>query len=245
MKLLLIQIRDDQVMRDHEFNCVIKRSGLSAKDIIRFDAIGESVTLDLLNGIDALVIGGSGEYSVAQKNNLKVNAAIISLIIEARKRRLPMLGICYGAHVLAEAFGGKVIKDKEHEEVGTHTVTTNSYAKNCPIFSQMPHEFSAQFGHSDHIVELPVGAVNLASSSLSAIQAFVFPGEPIYGLTFHPELDEQALLERIEYYTNTYDWSPEAVQQMKSSIGKTPEAQRVLKLFLDEIVTNGLVYVVI
>ena len=77
----------------------------------------------------------------------------------------------------------------------------------------MPPSFTAQLGHKDHIICLPSDAVLLASSEKSECQAFTFEGEPVYALTFHPELDMKALNYRLDYYANQYNLS-EAILSM-------------------------------
>ncbi|MFH1631709.1 MAG: type 1 glutamine amidotransferase [bacterium] len=239
MQMLLIHIRGEQEMRDHEYKCVVEHSGLSESEIVRVDAVRDPITTDLLDGADILLVGGSGDYSLPAGEMPEMVESLKSIVVEARDRSIPILGVCYGSHVIAEALGGKVVKDKANEEVGTHRITLNENASRCPVFSQMPNEFDAQLGHSDHIVELPPGAVNLGSSKLSEVQAFIFPGEPIYALTFHPELNERALIERIEYYAGNYSWDEDKVAQLKSTIGPTPEAVKVFDLFMSEIVRAG------
>jgi len=96
-----------------------------------------------------------------------------------------ILGLCFGAQLLAEALGGRVFSN-QHQEIGWHEVTLTPAGRNSFLFKNTPDAFITFHWHSDHFT-LPPGCLGLASSRPTPHQAFVCPGRPVVGLQFHPE----------------------------------------------------------
>lgn len=238
MRILLLQFRPDPAMAAHEFDLVVKFSGRTASEFVRVDATARPLDAALLDGADALLLGGSGDYLISRNDIPSVRAALKPLLVAARERRLPTLGICFGGQLMTEAFGGSVELDEARAEVGTFPVTKTADAHADPLFAPLPATFEAQLGHKDHFTRLPEGAVRLAFSERSPNQAWVFPGEPTYALTFHPELDQDAVLFRVDYYAKEYKLTPETIAEMKSVLKPSPEASTILVRFLNTFVAG-------
>lgn len=242
MKILLIQIRPDRITQDHEFDCFLEKSGLSSDDFVRLDVFKRLPKKSDLDGIDGVIVGGSGDYCVSKGDLPEVSEAINKLIRFARKEDVPVMGVCFGAQLMVKALGGKVEMDENNVEMGTFPVTKNENTKKCPVFIDLPETFNAQLGHKDHIVELPKGAVNLASSEKSVVQAFAFPGERVYAITFHPELTKKSVLWRIDRYAKDYGVTPEKRAELSSKLKESSVAQKVLQNFIENVVGKGMKY---
>jgi GMP synthase-like glutamine amidotransferase len=93
----------------------------------------------------------------------------------------PVLGICLGAQMLAQALGGRVSKNKERE-IGFHEVRTSA---THPAFRRWPASLAVYQYHEDTF-SLPPNATLQASSPACANQAFA-AGAKWVGLQFHPE----------------------------------------------------------
>lgn len=254
LKVLLVQIRKD-VMKEHEYRCVLEKLDVSAQELVVWDIFDRLLEPKDLLGYDAIILGGSGAYCVSEKEIPEEIASLERCIVAAREQKIPLLGICFGHHLIAEALGGSVVQDRERQEVGTFPLIHTVRASQDPIFSHLPHIFFAQEGHKDHVVALPPGAVHLALTSNSRFQAFTFPGEPLYSVQFHPELDRKDVLSRVEYYRSAYvtPSSDEGVtdagagerssyDEIIDHTKETPEAAQFLRLFLDEIVRGKKTY---
>lgn len=248
MKILLIQIRKD-VIKEHEYRCLLEKSGLLPNELVSFDIFEKLITPADLDGYDALMIGGSGGYCVSERTIPTELDAISHVICTARERKMPILGLCFGHQLLAEALGGIVKMDRNRQELGTCKITRLPASDIDPIFSQLPQMFLAQEGHKDHVISLPPGAVHLAAGELSPLQAFTFTGEGIYGLQFHPELSRNDVLTRLEHYKELYlksmateettDAGADGKTEFDEVIARTfetPEAEQILKLFIEKIV---------
>ena len=99
---------------------------------------------------------------------------------------LPVLGICLGGQLLAEAMGGRVQPGADGPELGARFISKRDAAGDDPVFSDIPLSPVVIQWHWDAITELPPGALLLAASPRYPHQAFRV-GLKGYGLQFHIE----------------------------------------------------------
>ncbi|MGB8647728.1 MAG: glutamine-hydrolyzing GMP synthase [Anaerolineae bacterium] len=97
---------------------------------------------------------------------------------------LPVLGICYGLHILMQALGGRV-EGAPHREFGPAEVRIDIPE---PLFGGLPATMPVWMSHGDSVQELPAGFTRIAESSSCAYAAVANPARKIYGLQFHPEV---------------------------------------------------------
>ena len=97
---------------------------------------------------------------------------------------IPILGICYGAQLLAKYLGGKVAKATAREY--GHAILHNK--KNNVLFRKLKKQEPIWMSHGDRIVRLPKGFQIVGSTKNSPIAAMACPKRKIYGLQFHPEV---------------------------------------------------------
>jgi GMP synthase-like glutamine amidotransferase len=240
--ILFIQIRRDPTVCAHETQSVLMHAGLLPDACMVADALMHPLDLSLLDRVRAVIIGGSGEFLISQGDIPEVMENVKDVVREARRRRMPTLGICFGGQIMTEAFGGRVEMDVSRQEVGTFQTTRTLASDRCPIFSRLPRVFDAQYGHKDHFTSLPSGAVLLASTVLSPFGAYTFPGESVYALVMHPELDEEAMAFRLAHYRDRYGVDQELYDRMVSAFRPSQDASCILRLFLSEVVEKGQSY---
>jgi GMP synthase (glutamine-hydrolysing) len=97
---------------------------------------------------------------------------------------IPLLGICYGAQLLARDLGGTVAKTGRGEYGRTElTVGTTG-----PLFRDQPVGQPVWMSHFDTITDPPTDAVVLASTPDTPAAAFGDPARRCYGVQFHPEV---------------------------------------------------------
>lgn len=147
---------------------------------------------DSLDGADGLVCmgGAMGAHDDADHPWL---AALRSLLAGAVARRLPVLGVCLGAQLLALATGGEVRQAVDGPEVGTLLIAKRDVAAYDPLFAPLPLTPDVIQFHHDEISRLPPGATLLASSPRYANQAFRV-GAAGYGLQCHIETSPATVL---------------------------------------------------
>jgi GMP synthase (glutamine-hydrolysing) len=143
------------------------------------------------------------------------------------KRKLPLLGVCYGAQYLAHFFGGKV----EASNVREYGRANLSVIKDSEaLFESITENSQVWMSHSDTIKELPENAVRLASTADVLNAAYRIDGEETYCIQFHPEVyhstDGKQLLENFLVHIAGVEqsWTPGAfvdltVNELKEKIG--------------------------
>jgi GMP synthase (glutamine-hydrolysing) len=99
---------------------------------------------------------------------------------------VPVLAVCLGAQLLAEAMGGRTAVGEVGPELGARLVAKRDAASPDPLFYDLPFTPPVVQWHRDAIQDLPPGAVLLASSARYANQAFRI-GPSAWGLQFHIE----------------------------------------------------------
>jgi GMP synthase (glutamine-hydrolysing) len=198
-KFLLLQVRNrDDSMREQEVNCFARALECQSDQIRVFDLLSGVPTVEQLDDVDVVLLGGSGDYSVAEGGEWLL--AVLAAMRELYELRKPTFASCWGFQAMAKALGGEVITDESRAELGSIEVRLTPAGRNDPLFAPLGDTFLAPMGHQDCVVRLPPGAVLLASSEKVENQAFCFPDRPIYCTQFHPELDRESFLQRVRAY---------------------------------------------
>jgi GMP synthase (glutamine-hydrolysing) len=135
-----------------------------------------------------VVLGGSmGAYDDARAPWLP---AVRSLLQAAVDARVPTLGICLGAQLLAAATGGRVERGADGVEAGIVDARFRPAASDDPLLAGLPDPFPGPSMHDDAIVALPPGAVWLGSTPRYPHQIFRV-GPAAWGVQFHPEISPE------------------------------------------------------
>ena len=135
---------------------------------------------------DALVVLG-GDMSSLDDHVYNWLAHVRSLMAAAASQRKPTLGICLGAQLMAQTFGGTVTRGDQGLEAGVVEVALRAEAGEDPLMAGLPAPFFAGAMHGDMIDQLPPSAVWLGMTAQYPHQAFRV-GEMSWGVQFHPEL---------------------------------------------------------
>jgi GMP synthase-like glutamine amidotransferase len=135
------------------------------------------------DSFDMLVVMG-GEMNIYQYRDwpwLKPERELIEVALAAGK---PVIGMCLGAQLIADALGSRVTQNPEIE-LGWIPISITPEAREfCP---ELPETATVLHWHGDTF-ELPDGATRLAFSAACPEQGFVIPGKCL-GLQFHMEVD--------------------------------------------------------
>lgn len=160
-----------------------------ALDVVRAHA-GADLPRDLAGYVAFVVLGGEQPAYRDTDGNPAAAwfPALEALLRQAVRDRVPTLGICLGAQLLATAHNGTVEPAAAGPEIGPGLVAKRDVAESDPLFGPLPMLPDVLQWHRDEVTELPLGAVLLASSTGYPVQAFRL-GSAAWGVQFHPEAD--------------------------------------------------------
>lgn len=238
--LLLVQARSVPEMIEQEQLCFAERCRLPRNHFHVVNvARGDAPSPDLLDGVDAVLIGGAGKYSAAK--NYEWTEPLLAFVRRIIDHQMPLFGSCWGHQIIARALGGTVAYDPDQSELGCDWVELTEEGTRDPLFHRFPRRFRANMGHHDRVLELPEGATELARND-QPYQAFRLDHAPVYGTQFHSELDAERERERILVYREYYrDALPdeETVQRVLNNLADTTEVDHLLYDFLTTYVARG------
>ncbi|MEW5725305.1 MAG: type 1 glutamine amidotransferase [Thermodesulfobacteriota bacterium] len=147
----------------------------------------------------------------------------------------PVLGICFGSQLLAEALGARVFPNG-FKEIGWYEVTLTEEGRETVVCAGLPDRFATFHWHSDHF-DLPPGCTRLAASLASPNQAFALEGGPAVGLQFHPEYTREMIVGFAEEYG--HEWQPDRfVSDREAVLARTaglPDTGWLMDALLDNL----------
>src|SRR2546423_3287943 len=174
--------------------------------------------------LKGIILSGS-PFSVNDEQAPEVNVGELS-------KRLPVLGVCYGAQLTAKQFGGRVEKSNKRE-YGRALLHKH---KEDVLLQDVTERSQVWMSHADTILELPKGFELLATTESIPIAAFRKNGggQLLYGLQFHPEVYHSIEGKKIlhNFLVNVckcaQDWTPahfitDTVDGLKKQIGNRKE----------------------
>lgn len=236
IKILLIEARLDQAMIDHEKACILRAGKLAPEQVVPFDILPHGPQLDIADGYDAVILGGTGDYSVVQ-DQIEFYQPLLAFARHLLEVGKPTLGLCYGHQIIAQACGGVVETHHDREETGTYIMELTEAGTKDPILKQLPHRFPAQQGHHDMVMNMPKDFVRLAFSERCAWQGMRHITKPMYSFQFHPELTRPDLVQRMMTYADVYASEPGKLDKILEAI-KDTDVQSVIEKFIDEVVVK-------
>lgn len=134
-------------------------------------------TQKLLSNRPRAIILSGGPASVTKRFSPTCHKNIFDMSI-------PVLGICYGAQLMAKILGGKVARAnvREYGKTSLRTKSGNS------LFKSLLKKETAWMSHGDKITKLPRAFEIIGSTDNARIAAMANIDKGLYGLQFHPEV---------------------------------------------------------
>lgn len=200
--------------------------GMTSYPFTVVDVVG-GAPLPALSEVVAIVITGSASMVTEQSAWMKHTA---DWLRQAVSQRVPLLGICFGHQLLAQALGGEVGYNPRGLEVGTVTIRLAAEALSDPLFEGMPSKFAAQVSHRQSVLRLPPGARLLASSDKDQHQAFAL-GPCAWAIQFHPEFDARIIRVFIEHYRLRLSEEGDSAQRLLDTVAESPDSAALLRRF--------------
>mgnify|MGYP002725463579 CR=1 FL=1 len=198
-QLIARRIREEQVY------CRIVRSDMSASEIT--DA-----------GAKALILSG-GPNSTFESDAPQVDPEIFNL-------GLPVLGVCYGLHLMALHLNGNVVPGttREYGPMSINFPVDNS------LFEGVHDDSQVWMSHGDHVESIPKDFQVIARSSGDLIAGIAHISKPLFGVQFHPEVNHtvqgQTIISNFLFKVSNFnrDWTStsfvdDSIKQIRETVG--------------------------
>lgn len=109
-------------------------------------------------------------------------------IRNAHSARIPMVGVCFGHQVIADAMGGEVRKSEKGWGIGRHTYQITQPRE---WMGEPRQEVSLAASHQDQVITPPAGAITLARSAHTDHAVLEYADAPVVTFQGHPEFSDQ------------------------------------------------------
>lgn len=169
--------------------------------------------------VKGVILSGS-PFSVRDENAPKPDLSIY-------RKKLPLLGVCFGAQYLAQSNGGEVMPSNTRE----YGRANLSYVDdNHPLMKGVEDYSQVWMSHGDTIKSLPLNTKIIASTPDVEVAGYEFEGEQTYCIQFHPEVyhskDGPTMLKNfmVDVCGCAQDWTPSSfvestVEELQQKIG--------------------------
>ena len=185
-----------------------------------------------LTDADLLVVLG-GPIGVYEADEYPFLVDEIAALRARLDRRRPTLGLCLGAQMIAAALGARV-RPGPAKEIGYAPIDLTDEGK-CSVLAPFAG-VDVLLWHGDNL-DLPPGAVRLASTTACPTQAFTL-GNHVLGLQFHIETKPQKLESWLNVHAGELSKSGISPKTLRAQAVRTGEATaaagtRALEAWLD------------
>ncbi len=235
---LLLATRAEDAAADDEYQAYLRYCGLKPEELVRLRLESEPLPPLELSDYSGVIVGGSPYTSsdpVEEKSaaQIRVEGELSALLDRIVAEDFPFLGACYGVGTLG-VHQGAVIDRRFGEAVGATEIKLTAEGERDPMLRGVPHSFEAFVGHKEACSELPPSAVLLASSAACPVHMFRIKNN-LYATQFHPELDADGLITRINIYKNAGYFPPHTADELIETARQSSvtEPMRVLRNFTE------------
>lgn len=148
---------------------------------------------------DALMVFGASIHADEEDGHPWL-AAEKAFLREQLERGTPILGVCLGSQLLAEAAGAPPYRADE-PEIGWYEIEITEAGQADPLVGPLAPSVEL-FEWHHYNAPLPPGAVELARTP-ACVQAFRIEGKPAWGLQFHAEVTRENLFAWLDDWDNS------------------------------------------
>ncbi len=196
-------------------------------------------------GLKGIILSGS-PFSVNDDKAPKPD-------VSAMAQHLPVLGVCYGAQLIAQQAGAEVGRSTHREYGRAHLAAVEQ----SPLLTTIADGSQVWMSHSDSVKSLPDGFSLIARTESIPVAAFKagpdFAAKDVYGIQFHPEVthstDGRQILKNfiMDVCGCAPDWTPAAfvqdtVSRIAAQVGETGRVVMALSGGVDSTVAATLIH---
>ena len=185
-----------EVLRDQFDGYGLMIADLIDKDRKQFQfeviSVLEGDPVPAIGDVEAIAISGSalGVYDDTDwMDDLR------DLIRDAYARKIPMLGICFGHQLIADALGGDVRKSEKGWGLGRQQYEV----KHRPEFlDNFPDQLRFSVVHQDQVIHPPASASVVAGNEFAPNAVLAYENGAAFSIQAHPEFDDHYTRELLE-----------------------------------------------
>lgn len=235
LRLLLLQIRDEALVRIEEHQSFCTYAGLQPHQLAIHNVFDiPEFGAEILEGYDALIVGGASEASVLEPQHYPFVVNCIRLMQECMQRDFPVFASCFGFQLAVLALSGEIIRDQSDFEMGSIPISLTENAANGLLLHDAPDGFYAIAVHRERSIACPPGAISLAYTE-KCNHAFKVRDKRFWAFQFHPEVDRQTLIERLTIFKDKYTEGADHLQGILDSAVETPHSNNLVSHFVDRV----------
>ncbi|MDQ0665155.1 GMP synthase (glutamine-hydrolyzing) [Arthrobacter ulcerisalmonis] len=237
LPFLLLASRAEDAAAEDEYAAYLRYGGLEERELRRVRLEAAPLPALDLSRFSGVIVGGSpftssdppGQKSPVQHRVERELSALLDQLVD---RDFPFLGACYGVGTLGR-HQGAVIDRTYGEPLGAVEIELTEAGLQDPLLQGMPRTFTALTGHKEAVSSLPTRAVLLARAATCPVHMFRIKTN-LYATQFHPELDVEGLVTRIDIYRHAGYFPPESAEELMENARKftVTEPMTVLKNFV-------------
>ncbi|MDC0518214.1 type 1 glutamine amidotransferase [Candidatus Pelagibacter sp.] len=180
---------------DNLKNLVLKLEPKSNIKIINPEKDEETkYVLQNINEFNGIIFTGGAMRINDMTDDIKKHIDFASNCFNYNKK---ILAICWGLQVCSTAAGGKVLPAKNGAHIGIASdVKINSEGQKNIIYKNKKIKFSTPAFNFDEVIEIPEGAILLASDDINRIMGVYFKSRnsEIWGLQYHPDYEYSQMI---------------------------------------------------
>ena len=166
---------------------------------------------------DAYLVTGS---SAGVYDDLPWIAPTMDFLRSARGRA-KLVGVCFGHQMMAEAFGGRVVKSPKGWGIGLHAYDVRSVEPWMDPVARV----AAPASHQDQVVEQPPATRVTLANAFTPFAGLTWEDQPAISFQFHPEFDPAYGRALIEAREDRY--APEEAERAIESLAQPNDRERV------------------
>lgn len=144
----------------------------------------------------------------------------------------PMLAICYGHQLLADALGGAVGANRCGRQIGSIEVELTREGAADPLFDGLPPTLRVSSSHRQSVLSLPPGARRLAFDEADENQAYAI-GERTWAVQFHPEWDHDVIRAYLESRVETLRAEGLDPDELLAQVRPSEHGRAILRRFAE------------
>ena len=141
--------------------------------------VPNTVSFDSIKDADALILSGGAPRVAMDAERMGNNGVFLD------EADFPILGICAGMQFMVNHFGG-LTGPADSPEFGRVDLKVH---RQDGLFLNIPETFTVWASHNDEAKTVPESFIVTASSSSCPVEAIESKNRPLYGLQFHPEVE--------------------------------------------------------